>query len=94
MKFGVDSLVVCVDFMDNGVEILKYTSIIQQIGRSSRTRGECLGHVFIDDDLYPVGFDNSEIYMETKLSNTMNTEFIKTFNYLKEEFEKGNPERK
>ena len=39
MKFGTDSLVICLDFADkqkNGN--LKYTDILQQIGRSSRTR--------------------------------------------------------
>ena len=39
MKFGADSLVICLDFADkqkNGN--LKYTDILQQIGRSSRTR--------------------------------------------------------
>ena len=53
MKFALDSLVVCLDIPQIGLDRLKYTQIIQQIGRSSRTRGECIGHVIIDSDEFP-----------------------------------------
>ena len=83
MKFAIDSLVICLDMLDEK-DNLTYTQIIQQIGRSARRRGTSLGHVLIEsNESTPVDFKDSERYMEGLRNRTLKTEYIQTFTCLR-----------
>ena len=86
MKFGKDSLVICLEFKDNNKDNetppLKYSEILQQIGRSSRTRGISLGHVLIEGTKsLSETFTDVDHFIKGKKERNLNLKFI---NYYKQ----------
>lgn len=78
MKFGADSLVICLDFVKKSkYGNLRYTDILQQIGRSSRTREISLGHILVEGNK-ALGSDFSDVseYLKSKKERGLNLSFL------------------
>ena len=80
MKFGADSLVICLDFADkqkNGN--LKYTDILQQIGRSSRTRELSQGHILIEGNKSMGSDCYIDVYLKSKKERGLNLSYLSNY---------------
>ena len=92
MKFNKDSIVVIYDSLN---EKLTATDFYQMVGRSSRKRGLCIGHILVENDGdMPDELPEAEFYIRTKLVNSYTDDDLLTIETLTELFKTGNPQIK